>query len=89
VIENANAIVRDAMEKQDPVSVGTCSAHFPSTKLRAILRVHAEIFARCVNLRESGVCVVNYVSRKRATHGMQEPGCNYPTGDRRDDRRDN
>ena len=57
--DNGVRRVTDAMKQQDPVASGMCRAHLPSAKCRAVLSIHAEIFACRVNLREGDIRIPN------------------------------
>ena len=43
--DDADAVVRDAMEEEDPASVGILRADFPAAEKRSIRRANVEILA--------------------------------------------
>jgi len=72
VLEDAHAIVRDAVKHQNPVGALLCGAHFPSTKQNAVGGAYVEFFFLGADLTKSGIRFRDEVGRERPSNRTKE-----------------
>jgi hypothetical protein len=87
VADDADAVVGDAVEEEDPIAVGILRADFPATENCSIGSTNVEILAGGTGDRQGNVGFVDEVGSQLAADGMKECGAGEPSGYRREQRR--
>ena len=84
--DDSHAVVRDAVEEEDPIPIGIFRADFPATEKHSIRSANLEILAACPSDGERGICFADEVRSQLAANGMEERRAGEPTGHSRQER---
>jgi hypothetical protein len=87
VHEDPHAIIRDAVEEQDPGAIWMCRANFPTAKKRAVGRSDVERFASNAELAEGDIGLLDEVGRECAANGVEKSRSDEPAKNDGDERR--
>jgi hypothetical protein len=77
----ADAIIGDAVKKEDPTSVGMLRTDDPTSKENAVRGADIEVFAVAAGKGERGVGFADEVGGKFAANRMKEAGGDEPACD--------
>ena len=86
VADHADAVVGNAVEEQDPVSVGIRRLDFPAMKVDAVRGADIEVLAVAATVGEGGIRFADEVWSELAPDGMEEAWRDQPAGDPSQDR---
>jgi len=78
---DAEAVVGDSVEEEDPVAVGMIGADDPAVKQDAVGSADVEVFAVAAAVGEAGVGFADEVWSELAADGMEEAGGDQPACD--------
>src|SRR6266436_2457904 len=84
----AHAVVRDAMEDEDPAPIGIFRADFPAAEQGSVRGAHIEILAGRAGGGKGGVGFAKEIGSQLATKWMKEGRSGKPSSDSREERRE-
>ena len=73
-----DAIVSDAVEKQDPIAIRVSGTNFPSPQRYAIGSTHFKLLAQRAQARECCLCFSDQFAGQLPTKGMEKHGTDEP-----------
>jgi len=79
--DDADAVVGDAVEEEDPVAVGEVGADFPAVEHDAVGGADVEVCAVAAGVGEGGVGFADEVGSKFAADGVEEARSDQPACD--------
>jgi len=85
---DSDAVVGNAVEKEDPAAVGVFRAGFPATERGTIRCANVKILAGCAGDGEGSVGLTDYIGSQVAANGMEERWAGEPSGHSRQERRE-
>jgi len=86
--DDSDAVVGDAVEKEDPAPVGFFRSDFPTPEERAIRRANVEVLAGCASEGEGSAGFADEIGRQFAANGMEKRRSGEPSGYRGEERRE-
>jgi len=78
--QDSDAVVGDAVEEEDPISIGNFRPDFPAEEKRSIRSANLEIFVGCPRDEEGGLGLANQVGSELAANGMEKRRTGKPSG---------
>jgi len=86
--DDAGTVIGNAVEEENPAAVGIPGPDSPTAEKRSIGRANVEILAGCPGDGEGDVGFADEIGRQLASDGMEEGRPGEPSGDGREQRRE-